>query len=669
MSPAPGEAPAPVTALAGAELIRSLVPTLPNEPGVYRMLDERGEVLYVGKAKSLRKRVPAYAKAQGLPARLQRMVALTRAMEFVTTASEVEALLLEANLIKRLPAALQHRPARRQELPLHLPAHRPRVPADRQASRRQAAGHRVFRAVRLGRCGQRHAERAAQGVPAAQLPRQHLHHPHPALPAVPDQALLGALRRPDRRGGLRRGSSTEVREFLSGQSRRGADPAAGRDARRQRAARLRARGRPARPAQGHGAHPGAPGHQHRGGRRRRRGRRRTRGRAGLRPGVLLPRRPQLREPRLLPGAHQGRDVRRDPGGVPGPVLRRAGAGAAGAAGRAGARAGAAGRGAGGARRAQGRSSWCRSAATGGSWSRSRSTNARQALARRLADTASQEALLEQLAERFDLPETPARVEVYDNSHIQGSNAIGAFIVAGPEGFDKRSYRTFNIKGGELAAGDDYAMMREVLQRRFARLIKEDPERAGESWPELVVIDGGAGQLAAAQAVLAELGLVDLPLLAVAKGPGAQRRPGAVLPARPRAAGAGPARPGPLLCPAAARRGAPVRDPDPSRQADARHRALGARSGARASAPSASARCSTISARPAAWPRPACWTWSGCRGSIGRWRRRSMTSSTTAPEADADQHAQPADGRAGSSASRCWSACSTSTATGRAGWPA
>ena len=146
------------------------------------------------------------------------------------------------------------------------------------------------------------------------------------------------------------------------------------------------------------------------------------------------------------------------------------------------------------------------------------TNARQALARRLADTASQEALLEQLADRFDLPETPARVEVYDNSHIQGSNAIGAFIVAGPEGFDKRSYRTFNIKGGELAAGDDYAMMREVLQRRFARLIKDDPERTSESWPGLVVIDGGAGQLAAAQAVLGELGLVDLPLLAVAKGP-------------------------------------------------------------------------------------------------------------------------------------------------------
>ena len=146
------------------------------------------------------------------------------------------------------------------------------------------------------------------------------------------------------------------------------------------------------------------------------------------------------------------------------------------------------------------------------------TNARQALARRLADTASQESLLEQLAERFDLPETPQRIEVYDNSHIQGTNAIGAFVVAGPDGFDKKSYRTFNIKGGELTPGDDYGMMREVLRRRFQRLVREDPEQAGESWPDLVVVDGGAGQLAAALEVLSELGLVDVPIMAVAKGP-------------------------------------------------------------------------------------------------------------------------------------------------------
>jgi excinuclease ABC subunit C len=134
--------------------------------------------------------------------------------------------------------------------------------------------------------------------------------------------------------------------------------------------------------------------------------------------------------------------------------------------------------------------------------------------------------LEQLAERFDLPEAPSRIEVYDNSHIQGSNAIGAFIVAGSEGFDRRSYRTFNIKGEDkgpgakaaAAGGDDYAMMREVLRRRFSRLVKEDPERAGGGWPDLVVIDGGAGQLGAATEVMAELDLADLPLMAVAKGP-------------------------------------------------------------------------------------------------------------------------------------------------------
>ena len=244
------------------------------------------------------------------------------------------------------------------------------------------------------------------------------------------------------------------------------------------------------------------------------------------------------------------------------------------------------------------------------------TNARQALARRLADTASQEALLEQLADRFDLPETPARVEVYDNSHIQGSNAIGAFIVAGPEGFDKRSYRTFNIKGGELAAGDDYAMMREVLQRRFARLIKEDPERTSESWPGLVVIDGGAE---AARRRPGRLGRARTGRPALARG------------------GQGPernvARSG-SSCPAASRwrwtratRSSTLSSGCATRRIGSRSRPIAgngrATSGARCSirsrgsAPSASARCSTISARPAACPRLACWTWNGCRGSIGR----------------------------------------------------
>jgi excinuclease ABC subunit C len=144
-------------------------------------------------------------------------------------------------------------------------------------------------------------------------------------------------------------------------------------------------------------------------------------------------------------------------------------------------------------------------------------NAREALARRMAETASQAALLEGLAEAFGLEGAPERVEVYDNSHIQGASAVGAMIVAGPDGFVKSQYRKFNIRADAIAAGDDFAMMREVLERRFARLIKEDPDRQGEAWPDLVLIDGGPGQVSAAAGVLADLGIEDVALVGVAKG--------------------------------------------------------------------------------------------------------------------------------------------------------
>jgi excinuclease ABC subunit C len=171
-------------------------------------------------------------------------------------------------------------------------------------------------------------------------------------------------------------------------------------------------------------------------------------------------------------------------------------------------------------------------------------NAREALGRKLAETSSQRKLLELLAETFALPKAPRRIEVYDNSHIQGSNAVGAMIVAGPEGFQKNQYRKFNIRSAELTPGDDFGMMREVLTRRFKRLIDEAPRPAPEQprddippdtpaenggdangdderespWPDLVVIDGGRGQLTAAQETLAALGITDVPLVAVAKGP-------------------------------------------------------------------------------------------------------------------------------------------------------
>jgi excinuclease ABC subunit C len=172
-------------------------------------------------------------------------------------------------------------------------------------------------------------------------------------------------------------------------------------------------------------------------------------------------------------------------------------------------------------------------------------NAREALGRRLAESATQQKLLEGVAQALGLDHTPQRIEVYDNSHIQGTNAVGAMIVAGPEGFQKSAYRKFNIRGetakrvdegeleaaieasteprpppppGALTPGDDYGMMREVLSRRFARALKEDPMRETGAWPDLLLIDGGAGQLASVCQVLADLGIDDLAVTAIAKGP-------------------------------------------------------------------------------------------------------------------------------------------------------
>jgi len=174
-------------------------------------------------------------------------------------------------------------------------------------------------------------------------------------------------------------------------------------------------------------------------------------------------------------------------------------------------------------------------------------NAREALGRKLAEAASQQRLLAALAASFGLAAPPRRLEVYDNSHIQGANAVGAMIVAGPEGLLKNQYRQFNIKSTDITPGDDFAMMREVLTRRFKRLINESPRAnpsehepeitdqaahdrsldnspasedkgAEQPWPDLVLIDGGEGQLRAVRQTLAELGIVDVPLVGIAKGP-------------------------------------------------------------------------------------------------------------------------------------------------------
>ena len=145
-------------------------------------------------------------------------------------------------------------------------------------------------------------------------------------------------------------------------------------------------------------------------------------------------------------------------------------------------------------------------------------NAEEALERRLAESTTTGKLLTDLAETFDLDRPPQRIEVYDNSHIMGTNAVGAMIVAGPEGFRKNAYRKFNLKRSETTPGDDFAMMREMLGRRFGRLEKDDPDRQSGEWPDLLLIDGGKGQVSAVCGVLEEMGVHDVPVVGVSKGP-------------------------------------------------------------------------------------------------------------------------------------------------------
>ena len=144
-------------------------------------------------------------------------------------------------------------------------------------------------------------------------------------------------------------------------------------------------------------------------------------------------------------------------------------------------------------------------------------NARESLARKMAESATQARLLRDLATAFGLEAPPQRIEVYDNSHIQGTNAVGAMICAGPEGFLKNQYRKFNIKGDSLTPGDDFGMMKEVLTRRFSRLLKEDPDRENGIWPDLLLIDGGAGQVSVVAEIMNEMGVSDIPMVGVAKG--------------------------------------------------------------------------------------------------------------------------------------------------------
>ena len=499
----------------GLAVLEAALPTLPTAPGVYRMLNEKGEALYVGKARSLRKRVTSYTQISRLPERLRRMVFETRSLEVVTTGSEAEALLLEANFIKRFrprfnivlrddksypwlvitedhpfPQIAKHRGERRKGASYWGP-----FASVWAVNQTLAALQRVFL---LRSCRDTVFDTRTRPCLLFQIKRC-------AAPCVdrisqPDYAALVA----------------EAKQFLSGetpsiQKRLATEmEVAAADLQFERAAALRDRirglthiqGKDRVNMEGLGDADVIALHQaagqscvqvffFRGGRNN-----------GNRA-FFLSHAKQDQSAEEVMGAFLGQ-LYED---LPPPPLLLLSHDPPEAVLIAEALAIKAGRRVELRRPQRGEKHEALEHAA---------TNAREALERRMAEGTAQAALLEGTASVFGLPGAPERIEIYDNSHIQGANAYGVMVVAGPSGFIKQGYRKFAIK--TAATNDDFAMMREVFERRFGRALREDPARAGEDWPDLVLIDGGAGQLSAARQIMEELGLDDLPLVAVAKGP-------------------------------------------------------------------------------------------------------------------------------------------------------
>ena len=513
-------APEPPTSLArGAEVIRAAAKTLPGRPGVYRMLDGKGDALYVGKARDLKKRVTTYTQVQKLPNRLRRMVAETRALEVVSTHTEVEALLLEINLIKRL--------APRYNVLLRDDKSFPNILITGDHPYPQVAKHRGSKA-RKGEYFGPFASAGAVNRTITTLQKAFLlrscsdpvfhSRTRPCLqfqikrcsaPCVGRVSELDYAGLVDEARRFLTGDSSDIQEQMARAMEKAAEALDF-----EAAAGYRDRLRALTQVQ---AHQGinldgvadadvVAAHQEGG---------HTciqvfffRGGSNFGNRAYFPSHDKELELPSVLAAFLGQFYESRPSPplvllsqLPAEceLLQQALSLAAG-------------------RKVE----LClphrgakRQAVEHAL------ANAREALARRLSETSSQRRLLQAVADLFGLEGPPQRIEVFDNSHIQGMGAYGAMIVAGPEGFRKNSYRKFTIRGeGEAeapAAGDDYAMTREVLTRRFARALKEDPERDRGQWPDLVLIDGGPGQLSAAESVLVELGIEDLALAAIAKG--------------------------------------------------------------------------------------------------------------------------------------------------------
>ena len=504
----------------GVAAIRNVLKTLPIRPGVYRMHDLRGDVLYVGKARALRNRVTNYTQVARLPKRLQRMVAQTRSLTIVTTNNEAEALLLEAQLIKRYrpPYNVLLRDDKSFPFILLRADHDfPRIQKHRGARRAKGDYYGPFASAGsvnntlnalqklflLRSCTDGFFKTRDRPCLLYQIKRC-------SAPCVGRIDTAGYAELVGDAKAFLGGKSTDVQAKLGGQMQAAAEAMDFEMAAMLRD-RLRAltfiQGSQAINAEGVGdadifalaCHQGTMGIQAffiRGGQ--------NWGHRSFFPAhtndvpeaeVLASFLTQFYEevppPRVILV-----DRVLDEAALLGEAL--------------GARAG---------------FKVTLSVPLRGTRRRlldQAKRNAEEALQRRLAESTTQARLLREVADLFGLGDVPDRIEVYDNSHIQGTNAVGAMVVAGPEGFRKGQYRKFNIRNPDTVPGDDFGMMREVFQRRFARAQAEDPDREGDrdggAWPDLVLIDGGRGQLNAARTVLEDMGIEDVCLVGVAKGP-------------------------------------------------------------------------------------------------------------------------------------------------------
>ncbi|MEC4590489.1 excinuclease ABC subunit UvrC [Nitrospirillum amazonense] len=499
----------------GVETIKAYLRTLPVTPGVYRMMNEGGDVLYVGKARNLKRRVANYTVPAKLPVRLQRMVAETVTMEFVTTHTEVEALLLESNLIKRLmprynvllrddktfphimitrdhdyPALIKHRGARDRAGDYFGPfasagAVNRTITALQRAFLLRNCTDSVF-STRTRPCLQFQIKRCTAPCVGRVNRAQYGEQVDEAAAFLAGKsrdiqtrmatAMLEASEALDfetaakMRDRIRALTAIQAHQDINVEGMEDADIiAAYQDGGSTCIQVFFFRG-----GRNNGNRAYFPSHD------------KNQGTAEVLSAFIA----QFYDNRAAPGLVLISEDAEEQELLAEALTLRAGRKVELAVPKRGDK-----------KRLMDHAL----------------TNAREAHGRRLSETGSQAKLLAGVAELFGLEAPPTRIEIYDNSHIQGAHPIGGMVVAGPDGFIKNAYRKFNIRDPK-AAGDDFAMMREVLTRRFERALKEDPERTGDTWPDLLLIDGGEGQLGVVVEVLAELGLSDIALVGIAKGP-------------------------------------------------------------------------------------------------------------------------------------------------------